>query len=82
MRDANTGCASLGLAPILVDEIFRFLKQVADEGAALLIVDQFISRALALSSKVYVMNRGELVFNGTPADLENDDVFSRYLGNE
>jgi branched-chain amino acid transport system ATP-binding protein len=74
--------ASLGLAPILVDEIFHFLRQVADEGAALLIVDQFITRALALASKVYVMNRGEIVFTGKPSDLENDDVFRRYLGGD
>ena len=74
--------ASLGLAPILVDEIFHFLRQVADEGAALLIVDQFITRALALASKVYVMNRGEIVFTGQPSDLENDDVFRRYLGGD
>ncbi|MDO8361695.1 MAG: ABC transporter ATP-binding protein [Actinomycetota bacterium] len=74
--------ASLGLAPILVDEIFRFLRQVADEGAALLIVDQFITRALALASRVYVMNRGEFVFSGTPGELEKDDVFNRYLGSD
>jgi len=74
--------ASLGLAPILVDEIFLFLRQVADQGAALLIVDQFIARALSLASKVYVMNRGEMVFSGTPDDLQKDDVFSRYLGND
>ena len=74
--------ASLGLAPILVDEIFHFLRQVADEGAALLIVDQFITRALALASKVYVMNRGEIVFTGKPSDLEKDDVFRRYLGGD
>jgi branched-chain amino acid transport system ATP-binding protein len=72
--------ASLGLAPILVDEIFLFLRKVADEGAALLIVDQFITRALALATKVYVMNRGEMVFSGSPAELEKDDVFNRYLG--
>jgi branched-chain amino acid transport system ATP-binding protein len=72
--------ASLGLAPIVVDTIFEFLGQIAKEGAALLIVDQFVARAVALASHVYVMNRGEMVFSGTPGDLEGDDVFNRYLG--
>jgi branched-chain amino acid transport system ATP-binding protein len=72
--------ASLGLAPIIVDEIFGFLGRVAADGAALLIVDQFVARALAVSSKVYVLNRGEIVFAGTPREVEDDDVFRRYLG--
>ncbi len=72
--------ASLGLAPIVVDSIFEFLGRVAADGAALLIVDQFVARALAMASKVYVLNRGEIVFNGTPSDLQADDVFKRYLG--
>ena len=72
--------ASLGLAPIVVESIFEFLGRVAADGAALLIVDQFVTRALAMASKVYVLNRGEIVFNGSPADLQGDDVFQRYLG--
>jgi len=72
--------ASLGLAPLIVDEIFDFLQTVAAEGSALLIVDQFVARALAMASKAYVMNRGAIVFEGTPAELQEGDVFEQYLG--
>ena len=72
--------ASLGLAPVVVDSIFAFLGRITAEGAALLIVDQFVARALALATSVYVLNRGEIVFSGTPRELEGDDVFQRYLG--
>mgnify|MGYP000029104514 FL=1 len=71
---------SLGLAPIVVDEIFSFLAGVAAAGAALLIVDQFVARALALATSAYVMTRGEIVFAGTSAELQRGDVFERYLG--
>jgi branched-chain amino acid transport system ATP-binding protein len=71
---------SLGLAPIVVDEIFSFLAGVAAAGAALLIVDQFVARALALATSAYVMTRGEIVFAGTSVELQQSDVFERYLG--
>jgi branched-chain amino acid transport system ATP-binding protein len=71
---------SLGLAPIVVDEIFSFLAGVAAAGAALLIVDQFVARALTLATSAYVMTRGEIVFAGTSVELQQSDVFERYLG--
>jgi branched-chain amino acid transport system ATP-binding protein len=72
--------ASLGLAPIVVDEIFRFLAEVTKQGTSLLIVDQFVTRALALASKAYVMIHGALVFEGTADELRRGDVFEQYLG--
>ena len=72
--------ASLGLAPMVVDEIFTFLGSLTQEGAALLIVDQFVARAMAMASRVYLLNRGSIAFSGTPDDLADGDVFERYLG--
>jgi branched-chain amino acid transport system ATP-binding protein len=72
--------ASLGLAPLVVDEIFSFLATLRSNGAALLIVDQFVTRALDLADHVYLLNQGEIEFDGTPGDLRADDVFRRYLG--
>jgi branched-chain amino acid transport system ATP-binding protein len=72
--------ASLGLAPLVVDGIFKFLAGLKAKGASLLIVDQFVTRALSIADRVYVMNLGEIVFEGAPRDLEHDDVFERYLG--
>ena len=72
--------ASLGLAPIVVDEIFAFLMAIAAEGSSLLIVDQFVSRALAMASTAYLLARGEIAFAGTSAELRDGDMFQRYLG--
>jgi branched-chain amino acid transport system ATP-binding protein len=72
--------ASLGLAPIVVDEIFGFLEQRTAEGAALLIVDQFVTRALEMASTAYVLHRGTIAFEGTARELLQGDVFERYLG--
>lgn len=72
--------ASLGLAPIVVDEIFGFLEQRAAEGAALLIVDQFARRALAMAGFAYILRRGRIVHGGPAAELLDSDLFNSYLG--
>ena len=72
--------ASLGLAPIVVDAIFSFLEGVAKQGAALLIVDQFVARALQMSTNAYVLRRGEIVYGGSAAELRDGNVFEQYLG--
>jgi branched-chain amino acid transport system ATP-binding protein len=71
--------ASMGLAPVVVDQIFEFLGQIAASGAALLIVEQYVSRALALAGTVYVLNKGGVVFSGKPGEIA-DDLFVHYLG--
>ena len=71
---------SLGLAPLVVDAIFAFLERITQEGSALLIVDQFVTRALQLATTAYVLRRGEIVYSGSSADLLDDDIFERYLG--
>ncbi|HEY1652652.1 MAG TPA: ABC transporter ATP-binding protein [Acidimicrobiales bacterium] len=73
---------SMGLAPKIVDEIFEFLGRVAREGASLLLVEQYVSRALALADFVYLLDRGQIVFRGEPSELDGDDVFAHYLGSE
>ena len=71
--------ASMGLAPVVVDKIFEFLGQIAASGTALLIVEQYVSRALALADAVYLLNKGGVVFSGKPRDIA-DDLFEHYLG--
>jgi branched-chain amino acid transport system ATP-binding protein len=70
---------SLGLAPRVVDSIFDFLRQVATSGTSLLVVDQYVSRALDLADRVYVLIRGEIAFEGSPDELRGDEVFQHYL---
>jgi branched-chain amino acid transport system ATP-binding protein len=71
--------ASLGLAPIVVDEIFAFLAGLPGRGSSILVVDQFAPRALAIASTAYVMRRGEIAFSGTGKELLEGDLFSQYV---
>jgi branched-chain amino acid transport system ATP-binding protein len=73
---------SMGLAPRIVDEIFDFLGRLAAEGAALLLVEQYVTKALALADHVYTLARGQIAFAGEPAELAGEDVFASYLGTE
>ena len=72
--------ASLGLAPLVVEEIFEFLHRITTEGAALLIVDQFVMRALDMATTAYVLRRGEVVYAGSARELADGDLFSHYVG--
>jgi branched-chain amino acid transport system ATP-binding protein len=72
--------ASLGLGPLIVDQIFAFMERMANEGAALLIVDQFAIRALAMAKTAYVLNRGRITYSGSPDGLEESQLLAQYLG--
>ncbi len=74
--------ASLGLAPLVVDQIFETLRRIVATGAALLLVEQYVNRALDLADHVYLMNRGQIVFSGPSDQLRGEEVFERYLGIE
>lgn len=74
--------ASLGLSPLLVDQVFDALRRIHDGGASLLIVEQYITRALELADTAYLMNRGQIVFSGPASELRGEEVFERYLGIE
>jgi branched-chain amino acid transport system ATP-binding protein len=71
---------SLGLAPIVVDEIFSFLARLASEGVSVLIVEQYISKVLAIADFVYVLARGRIAFAGEPVELDNQQLAAQYLG--
>jgi branched-chain amino acid transport system ATP-binding protein len=71
---------SMGLAPKIVDDIFEFLAVLAEEGASLLLVEQYVTRALEIADYVYLLNRGEVAFAGEPAELDGTDVFLAYVG--
>lgn len=70
---------SMGLAPIIVDEIFEFLDRLSAEGRALLLVEQFVSKALAVADYAALMSRGALTMH-EPQLLADDDLVSSYLG--
>jgi branched-chain amino acid transport system ATP-binding protein len=71
---------SMGLAPKVVDEIFAFFHLLRDEGVSLLLVEQYVVRALEVADVVYLLGRGEVAFAGDPGELDGEDVFSQYVG--
>jgi branched-chain amino acid transport system ATP-binding protein len=71
---------SMGLAPKIVDDIFQFLAVLAEGGASLLLVEQYVTRALEIADYVYLLNRGEVAFAGEPSELDGADVFKAYVG--
>ena len=73
---------SLGLAPLLVEEIFRIIRQINQErGMTILLVEQNARLALEAADYAYIMENGRIVLEGSPADLkDNPDVREFYLG--
>ncbi|HEY8394689.1 MAG TPA: ABC transporter ATP-binding protein [Thermaerobacter sp.] len=72
---------SLGLAPILVEEIFRFVADIARQGVTILLVEQNVNYALDVASYAYVLETGRIVLEGLPEELRaNDHVRRAYLG--
>lgn len=71
---------SMGLSPRIVDEIFIYLWRLADEGASLLLVEQYVKRALELADYVYVLSRGRIIFAGKPAEISTDKAAASYFG--
>jgi branched-chain amino acid transport system ATP-binding protein len=72
---------SEGLAPIIVREIGRILKALRSERLSILLVEQNYHLAFQVADRVYVMNKGQIVYEGTPASLEAaEGVKRRYLG--
>jgi branched-chain amino acid transport system ATP-binding protein len=74
--------ASLGLAPLVVDVVFEFVEKLRQQGISMLVVDQFVHRVLEIASKVYVLSRGSIEFEGSPATFLEGDLFERYLGGQ
>jgi branched-chain amino acid transport system ATP-binding protein len=74
---------SLGLAPLVVKEIFRTLNTLRDQGLTILLVEQNAAAALRISQRAYVLQAGRLILSGDPRVLEDDDAFRRaYLGRD
>ena len=67
---------------MVCDELFAVIGTLASEGVAILIVEQFVSRALELAQRAYVLTKGEVSFDGTAAELAADEDFvaGSYLG--
>lgn len=72
---------SMGLSPLLVDQVFDIIKQLRDEGTTILLVEQNAGKSLAISDRAYVLELGEIVLSGTAEELAaSEEVKKAYLG--
>jgi branched-chain amino acid transport system ATP-binding protein len=72
---------SMGLAPVIVQEVFNTIRHLKAAGITLLLVEQFAKSALEVADYAYVMDRGRIAIEGTPASLHEDErVLAAYLG--
>ena len=72
---------SMGLAPILVDQIFSIIKELHADGTTILLVEQNASKALEIADRAYVLETGKITLSGTGAELaQSDEVRKAYLG--
>jgi branched-chain amino acid transport system ATP-binding protein len=71
---------SMGLAPIVIDQIFVSLKTLAASGVSLLLVEQYVDRALDIADTVVLLDRGTVSFTGSPSELDHDALMRNYLG--
>jgi branched-chain amino acid transport system ATP-binding protein len=71
---------SLGLAPRVVDEIFAFLARLSELGTSILLVEQYVARALAIADFVFVLDGGEIAFAGEAAEVDGSKIFESYVG--
>jgi branched-chain amino acid transport system ATP-binding protein len=72
---------SLGLAPLIVQQVFRVIAAIRQQGTTVLLVEQNANMALGIADRGYVLEAGRLVIEGKPADLrDNEEVRAAYLG--
>ena len=70
---------SLGLAPIVAESVFRSLEEAAQSGITIVLIEQFVHRALALADSCVILTRGQVGWSG-PASEAGQEVLDRYLG--
>ncbi|MCR4436616.1 MAG: ABC transporter ATP-binding protein [Clostridiales bacterium] len=72
---------SMGLAPMIVENIFEIIKEINNEGTTILLIEQNAYMALSIADRAYVLETGNIVLEGSASDLaENDEIKKAYLG--
>jgi branched-chain amino acid transport system ATP-binding protein len=72
---------SLGLSPLLVEELFALIRTINTEGIAILLVEQNVIQSLEVAARAYILDNGAFVLAGKAADIRNDPNLKRaYLG--
>lgn len=72
---------SMGLSPLLVDQIFATIKEIHKHGTTILLVEQNAKKSLEISDRAYVLENGKIAYSGTGKELiESDNIKKAYLG--
>lgn len=72
---------SLGLAPQIIADVFRVVREIRDRGVTVLLVEQNMVQSLAVADRAYVLERGRIALSGNSADIKNDPALQKaYLG--
>ena len=72
---------SMGLSPLLVDQVFEIIKEIHKDGTTILLVEQNAGKSLAISDRAYVLENGRIAYSGTGKELaESDEIKKAYLG--
>jgi branched-chain amino acid transport system ATP-binding protein len=73
--------ATEGLAPLVRDEIWSCLARLRSAGQSILVIDKYVEKLIALADRHTIIERGQVVWQGTSADLDSDHrIWHRYLG--
>ena len=70
---------SMGLAPLVVDEIFEFISGLSARGTSMLLVEQYVSRVLAIASDVYMLSQGRITMSCSAEEARGRDLFDHYM---
>lgn len=71
---------SLGLAPVVIKDIYKSIPKIKAAGASLIVVEQDIGQAMAVADRVYCMMEGRITLSGRPGELSRDDIHNAYFG--
>ena len=72
---------SMGLSPLLVDQVFKIIQEIHKDGTTILLVEQNAGKSLAISDRAYVLENGKIAYSGTGKELmESENIKKAYLG--
>jgi branched-chain amino acid transport system ATP-binding protein len=71
---------SLGLAPLVIKDIYATLPRIREQGASIVIVEQDIGQAMRVADRVYCLQKGRVSLTGKPRELTRDQVSAAYFG--
>jgi ABC-type sugar transport system ATPase subunit len=73
---------SMGLSPTVVVDLFALVRRLADEGMAVVMVEQFVGQALKVADQAVVIEQGSVAAAGRPSELSAEDIGAAYLGSD